>query len=67
MHKRIFHQRLQDQGRNQGAHGFRIDVFHHLEAVTERLQVDGVAAFATSFDALLEGLESRRRAQVAGG
>jgi transaldolase len=38
-----------------------------LEAVTERLQVDGVAAFAASFDALLEGLERRRRGQVAGG
>ncbi len=32
-----------------------------LDAVTERLQVEGVAAFAHSFDSLLATLESRRR------
>lgn len=37
-----------------------------LEAVTERLQLDGVAAFAASFEALLAAIEDRRQARVAG-
>ncbi len=32
-----------------------------LAAVTERLQVDGVAAFAASFETLLQALDARRR------
>ena len=37
-----------------------------LEAVTEKLQVDGVAAFAASYDKLLAALEEKRKATVAG-
>ncbi|MBM4296199.1 MAG: bifunctional transaldolase/phosoglucose isomerase [Deltaproteobacteria bacterium] len=32
-----------------------------LDAITEKLQVDGVAAFATSFDQLLGALEKKRK------
>jgi len=38
-----------------------------LDAVTERLQLDGVAAFAASFEALLAALEGRLQARAAGG
>jgi transaldolase len=38
-----------------------------LAAVTERLQVDGVAAFAASYDALLAALEARRAARAGMG
>ena len=37
----------------------------HLDRVTEELQVDGVAAFARSFDQLLEALGQRRAREVA--
>lgn len=36
-----------------------------LEAVTEKLQVDGVTAFATSFDQLLAALDAKRKAIIA--
>ena len=35
-----------------------------LNAITEKLQQDGVAAFATSFDQLLNALESKRKSMV---
>lgn len=35
-----------------------------LDAITERLQTDGVAAFAASFDQLLAALEKKRRAMA---
>lgn len=35
-----------------------------LDAATEQLQVDGVAAFATSFDALMADLEAERAARA---
>ena len=37
-----------------------------LDAVTEKLQEDGVAAFAASFDQLMAALEKKRRAMTAG-
>ena len=36
----------------------------NLEAITEKLQVDGVAAFAASFDQLMAALEKKRSAMV---
>jgi transaldolase len=36
-----------------------------LEAITEKLQQDGVAAFATSFDQLIAALEKKRKAMVS--
>lgn len=36
-----------------------------LDAITEKLQVDGVAAFAASYDKLLAALEEKRKATVA--
>jgi len=36
----------------------------NLEAITEKLQVDGVAAFAASFDQLMGALEKKRTAMV---
>lgn len=36
-----------------------------LEAITEKLQVDGVTAFATSYDQLLAALEAKRKAIIA--
>ena len=36
-----------------------------LEAVTEKLQQEGVAAFATSFDQLIAALEKKRKAMVS--
>ena len=35
-----------------------------LDAITERLQADGVAAFAASFDQLMAGLEKKRKAMA---
>ena len=35
-----------------------------LDAITERLQADGVAAFAASFDQLLAALEKKRKAMI---
>ncbi len=32
----------------------------HIDAVTEKLQADGVAAFAASFDQLIAALEEAR-------
>lgn len=37
-----------------------------LDAVTEKLQVDGVASFAKSFEELLEALKKKRSAVLAG-
>jgi len=37
-----------------------------LEAITEKLQADGVASFADSFDSLLETLEDKRQAIIHG-
>ena len=36
----------------------------NLDTITERLQQDGVTAFATSFDQLLAALEKKRNAMV---
>jgi transaldolase/transaldolase/glucose-6-phosphate isomerase len=36
-----------------------------LNAIAERLQVDGVAAFATSFDQLMAALEKKRKSMIA--
>ena len=35
-----------------------------LNAITEKLQQDGVAAFAASFDQLMAGLEKKRQAML---
>lgn len=37
-----------------------------LDAVTEKLQVDGVAAFAASYDKLLAALDEKQKATVSG-
>jgi len=37
----------------------------NLDAITEKLQQDGVAAFATSFDQLIAALEKKRKAMVS--
>jgi len=39
----------------------------HLDAVTEKLLADGVAAFAKSYDELLAGIEQKRRRLRAAG
>jgi hypothetical protein len=36
----------------------------NLDTITEKLQQDGVTAFATSFDQLLAALEKKRNAIV---
>lgn len=42
------------------------DLGIHLGAVTEKLQRDGVAAFAASYDKLLAALEEKRQAMLVG-
>ena len=37
----------------------------NLDTITEKLQQDGVAAFATSFDQLIAALEKKRKAMVS--
>jgi transaldolase len=37
-----------------------------LDAITEKLQVDGVEAFAASYEQLLAALEEKRKATVVG-
>ena len=37
-----------------------------LQAVAEKLQVDGVAAFASGYDSVLAGLERKKQSILAG-
>ena len=44
----------------------RLKVGIDLKAVTEKLQKDGLASFVTSFDTLVESIESKRDAMLSG-